>query len=504
MDSPSFFFVRQARFSSDASVGAALPQRVLLSSGHTSSKTSSILKGSPDCFSFGGRQAGASSNSSSIHGTKHSQGTPSLFFMGGSKHHGNRRSSASPSKIPSSSPSSTKQEARQDIQDRVENDTVNHEDQDGNTLLDLKLQTCTTGSEVDEIIASISDKQLRGVQRLLCNPSILLASQKSLQALSQCTLLGFLILSLPKDCESSNPAWDVMLLTQLMASLPNLVCLDLSDCSISDENLRSISEATCASQLRALDLSFSPQVSMAGVITLLASCPLLEELDLSACEGLGVTDETFKQIGMRCPLLTSLFIEASGGQGMVGRIKSKSLSFFLLTCKQQCVLSLTGLDLDFDHTDWEALVANGSSLQSLGLSFEGSTFGDSDIQALALFLSKLCQLSSLSFRNCVSLTNEGVISALPNLPSLSELFLFNCPRIDAQRLTDNVKEIRGECFTLEASSEKQQIGPVEGLKAEPGQDQEIATTAPWSSLLSFLSLSSTGDMSVNSCRKMKR
>ena len=160
MDSPALFFGGRA---SDASSGAHLPSRFHLSSNTTQSNGSIISKDSPssDGFSFGGKQVGGSSAQPSVaQGHKHSQqqhGTPSLFFLGGSKHHSSRRTSASPSKLPSCSPSS-KHSAKQDttsahrdiINERDDSSSVEPEKADG-VLLDLELQSCSSGSsESDE------------------------------------------------------------------------------------------------------------------------------------------------------------------------------------------------------------------------------------------------------------------------------------------------------------------------------------------------------------------
>lgn len=430
------------------------------------------------------------------------QGTPSLFFMGGSKHHSNRRSSASPSKLPSCSPSS-KQSAsiptQQDIVQERDLSSSNDHDEVVSALLDLELQFCASGPEIDALIGRVPEKQLTGIQRLLCNPSILMASQQTFKALSQCQSLGFLILSLhPEDNDVSSLAWDEQRLASLLKSLPSLVCLDLSDCSISDKNLILIAQASCSPQLRALDLSYSPQLSMMGVNVLLASCPLLEELDLSACEKLQISDEAIKLIGQRCPLLSSLFVEASETNKAMGRLTMRSLTELVVNCKQLSVLFLTGLDLTFDPHEWGKFVANGSSLQSLGLSFEGSVFRDSDLENMTLGLSGL-HLSSLSLRGCSLLTNDGVASVLLNLPELSELSLLNCPAIDAEILKEKVNHIKGEGFSLEVRSKQEERSEV----AELDPAGSTAAAAPWSSLLSFL-VTSASDLTISSAKKIRR
>ena len=86
------------------------------------------------------------------------------------------------------------------------------------------------------------------MQRLLCSPSILCASADSLTTLAACTNLSFLILSLdapsqactgPAAQEGRGMPADLWLgLEKLMAALPHVVCLDVSNCLMQDRHLQ--------------------------------------------------------------------------------------------------------------------------------------------------------------------------------------------------------------------------------------------------------------------------
>lgn len=86
------------------------------------------------------------------------------------------------------------------------------------------------------------------MQRLLCSPSILCASADSLNTLAACTNLSFLILSLdapsqactgPSAQEGRGMPADLWLgLEKLMAALPHVVCLDVSNCLMQDRHLQ--------------------------------------------------------------------------------------------------------------------------------------------------------------------------------------------------------------------------------------------------------------------------
>lgn len=143
--------------------------------------------------------------------------------------------------------------------------------------------------------------------RLICNPDVLQLPDRSLEILSSCPNINFLILT-PQGSEvlQTQPApacWSN--LPKLLAHLPELTCIDISNCGCTDTELEGIA-GSCA-QLQGIDLSFNPGISDTGIEKLLGRCKQLQELDLSNCCSL--SSRSLLAVAEACSSLNTLYLE---------------------------------------------------------------------------------------------------------------------------------------------------------------------------------------------------
>ncbi len=172
-----------------------------------------------------------------------------------------------------------------------------------------------------------AEQQKKEVTRLICNPDALQLPGRSLEILSSCPNINFLILT-PQGSEvlHSQPApacWQN--LRKLLAHLPELTCIDISNCGCTDTELEAI--AGSCQQLQGIDLSFNPGISDAGIQQLLGSCKQLQELDLSNCCSL--TSTSLLAVASACSALNTLYLE----QREVDEESSEQYSFTAVTAQ---------------------------------------------------------------------------------------------------------------------------------------------------------------------------
>ncbi len=188
-------------------------------------------------------------------------------------------------------------------------------------------------------------KQKGEVTRLICNPDALQLPDASLDVLTTCPNISFLILTSQwSEAAASQPApacWQQ--LPRLLARLPGLSCIDISNCGATDSGgprglppaARRPPTARCCtapqppaltlaparprrpaelqaigascSGLRGIDVSFNPGISDEGLGALLAACPQLQELDLSNCCSL--SGAALASVARSCACLNALYAE---------------------------------------------------------------------------------------------------------------------------------------------------------------------------------------------------
>jgi len=401
----------------------------------------------------------------------------------------------------------------------------------------------------------LSEAKRIAVQRLLCNPEILGAGKDCFAALQQCSSLGFLILSLQgypgaRTAGLFGPPDNWPGLGDLTNCLQHLVCLDISNCLMQDSHLQAIS-SSCHS-LRALDISYSPHVTTAGVSTLLSCCTALEELDMSTCPA-AVSDELMQVVAAHCPRLTSLYMEhdeefaandTQRGLGLshAAYLTHGGLRALAAGCRELQVLSVAGQEVRSDDSqDQQVPTTSGSGLSALLVSCSQLTSLDLSLctwvtepelagicahgkvlQSLALSgaealtdsvaqqLADSCKaLTSLRLSSCPSLTDEGAQALAKGLPELTLLQLSGCTSlskaVSSSLERSGLSVVHDGAF--HAASGVKPAGAehlTSGMDVEyRGADQQAAQQPAWNSLLSFLT-SSAGAMNINSVRKGPR
>lgn len=90
----------------------------------------------------------------------------------------------------------------------------------------------------------------------------------------------------------------------ILNKCPNLTSLDLTECSISDEGIKTLTENCKA--LVAIKIGNCPGITKASILHIAKTYPNLESLDISDCETLN--DQTVKELAQKCPKLISLNI----------------------------------------------------------------------------------------------------------------------------------------------------------------------------------------------------
>lgn len=97
--------------------------------------------------------------------------------------------------------------------------------------------------------------------------------------------------------------------------------------------------STCCTKLRALDLSYSPHITEAGLSPLVSACSELEELDISSCPS-ALSDQLLATLGQCCPTLSSLYLELESGSANADEcstVSSQALAQLVSGCTQLSV-----------------------------------------------------------------------------------------------------------------------------------------------------------------------
>nr|ADE76629.1 unknown [Picea sitchensis] len=239
-------------------------------------------------------------------------------------------------------------------------------------------------------------------------------------------------------------------LTMLGEGCPFLEELDLTDCSINNTGLKSLSKC---SELVTLKLGFCPNISNEGIAHIGARCSYLQELDLYRSVGVG--DVGLAAIANGCPRLKSINVsycihvtdngltslaqlqklhqlEIRGCSG----ISSAGLSAIALGCKRIVELDIKRC-YGVDDVGILAVAKSCQNLRQMNVSY----CPISDVGLLALASLRCLQNIKLVYLRNV--TVNGFMSALLACKSLKKLKLLQSLKFNLPRVLIEMLEARG-------------------------------------------------------------
>eukprot|EP00798_Chlamydomonas_sp_ICE-L_P015768 gene15768-21891_t len=421
-------------------------------------------------------------------------------------------------------------------------------------LTTLDFTKPSTPADIEAAVLALTESQQQSVQRLMCSPQMLSSSPRVFDTLSRLPNLSFLILGIEggeSSAAASGQAEDTWPnLEPLMECLKNLVCLDVSNCGMQDAHLQAI--ARSCKGLRALDVSYSPQVSTAGLVEFLKTCTSLEELDASACPQ-ATSDELMSAIAGNCPLLTSLYLEydaewvktvssEEAARPPAGAVLSQAgLIVLAQGCTKLQMFNLAGQQVAPSDTKSSSGAAGNTAqepqppapkaAQVAGdsedeLDDDDDPTNDGGLTGLTAIAMYCQELVILDLAGCEWLTDEGLVSLSQGLKDLASLQLSGCHQLTSASLsrlhtlfpklsTDgeagddqqapqcaSPSEIKDSLAPL---SDISNMGPAVADVGGSGKQGagEAGAGGQWTGLMSFLS-TRTSEVMLNSCKRPTR
>lgn len=190
-------------------------------------------------FSFGCMLSLAKSSPSEFLRQPHQAGTPSLFFGAGK--HCDSVATAESEDIPKDKDQSAESvfldlDLLRYSADDIDA-TISGLSSESHAPQHATRTPCLVLNGILKLLSPCAGAQRQQVQRLLCNPRVLLASSESFEVLNQLPALKFLILSLDGyQADAESDLWAG--LPKLIGALQHVVCLDMSNCLMKDQYLQ--------------------------------------------------------------------------------------------------------------------------------------------------------------------------------------------------------------------------------------------------------------------------